>query len=158
MLRFNKTINNGPPTIAIIIADEISYGAMITLPRVSALNNVIAPSNIQIGIKYLWSFPINNLEMCGTKRPIKPMTPTTATLIPVSYTHLVPEAYPISETIPVVKKRTELNGKGTFTEFPATSKIAIASPIALPTPRTIAETIPDLALGKTCLLYTSRCV
>lgn len=81
MLRFNKTINNGPPTIAIIIADEISYGAMITLPRVSALNNVIAPSNIQIGIKYLWSFPINNLEMCGTKRPIKPMTPTTATLI-----------------------------------------------------------------------------
>ena len=50
MLRFNKTINNGPPTIAIIIADEISYGAMITLPRVSALNNVIAPSNIQIGI------------------------------------------------------------------------------------------------------------
>ena len=63
----------------------------------------------------------------------------------------VPEAYPISETIPVVKKRTELNGKGTFTEFPATSKIAIASPIALPTPRTIAETIPDLALGKTTL-------
>ena len=60
----------------------------------------------------------------------------------------VPEAYPISETIPVVKKRTELNGKGRLTEFPATNKIAIASPIARPTPNTIAETIPDLALAK----------
>ena len=51
----------------------------------------------------------------------------------------------------VVKKRTELNGSGRDTAFPATNKIAIASPIARPTPSTIADIIPDLALGTTTL-------
>ena len=44
-------------------------------------------------------------------------------------------AYPISLTIAVVRKRTELNGNGGFTELPATKVIAIASPIALPVPK-----------------------
>ena len=43
-----------------------------------------------------------------------------------------PDAYPISATIAVVRKRTELNGRGKFTELPDTSVIAIASPMALP--------------------------
>ena len=63
----------------------------------------------------------------------------------------VPLAYPISETMAVVKKRTELNGSGRDTAFPATNKIAIASQIARPTPSTIADIIPDLALGNTTL-------
>ncbi len=46
-----------------------------------------------------------------------------------------------------------------ITAFPATNKIAIASPIARPTPSTIADIIPDLALGtttlKNCLHFTS---
>lgn len=62
-----------------------------------------------------------------------------------------PEAYPISLTIAVVRKRTELNGRGRLTELPDTSVIAIASPIALPTPNTIAVTIPDFAAGRITL-------
>ena len=59
-----------------------------------------------------------------------------------------PEEYPISLTMAVVRNRTELKGRGTFTLLPDTSVIAIASPIARPTPRTIAVTIPDLAAGR----------
>ena len=53
-----------------------------------------------------------------------------------------PPAYPISATIAVVRNLTELNGSGTFTELPDTRLIAIASPIALPTPSTTAVMIP----------------
>ena len=59
-----------------------------------------------------------------------------------------PEAYPISLTIAVVRKRTELKGSGRLTELPDTSVIAIASPIALPTPSTTAVTMPDFAAGR----------
>ena len=59
-----------------------------------------------------------------------------------------PEEYPISLTMAVVRNRTELKGRGAFTLLPDTSVIAIASPIARPTPRTIAVTIPDLAAGR----------
>ena len=59
-----------------------------------------------------------------------------------------PDAYPISATIAVVRKRTELNGSGKFTELPDTSVIAIASPMALPVPRTTAVMIPDFAAGR----------
>ena len=59
-----------------------------------------------------------------------------------------PDAYPISATIAVVRKRTELNGSGKFTELPDTSVIAIASPMALPVPRTTAVIIPDFAAGR----------
>ena len=59
-----------------------------------------------------------------------------------------PEEYPISLTIAVVRNRTELNGNGTLTLLPDTSVIAIASPMARPTPRTIAVTIPDFAAGR----------
>ena len=55
--------------------------------------------------------------------------------------------YPISDTIAVVRKRTELNGNGTLIALPATNVIAIASPIARPTPSTIAVTMPDFAAG-----------
>ena len=58
-----------------------------------------------------------------------------------------PSAYPISDTIPVVRNLTELNGNGTFTVLPDTSTIAIASPTALPTPNTTAVIIPDFAAG-----------
>ena len=44
-----------------------------------------------------------------------------------------------------------MNGSGAFTELPDTSVIAIASPIALPTPSTTAVTIPDFAAGRTTL-------
>ena len=60
-------------------------------------------------------------------------------------------AYPISLTIAVVRKRTELNGNGGFTELPATKVIAIASPIALPVPSTMAVMIPDFAAGTVTL-------
>ena len=59
-----------------------------------------------------------------------------------------PDAYPISATIAVVRKRTELNGSGKFTELPDTSVMAIASPMALPVPRTTAVMIPDFAAGR----------
>ena len=48
----------------------------------------------------------------------------------------------------VVRKRTELNGRGKFTELPDTSVIAIASPMALPVPKTTAVIIPDFAAGR----------
>ena len=67
--------------IAIMIAAEISYGAIIILPTVSATNKTIAPINKLIGIKCLCSVPTNNLEIWGTSKPIKAITPTTATLI-----------------------------------------------------------------------------
>ena len=59
-----------------------------------------------------------------------------------------PAAYPISLTIAVVRKRTELNGRGMLTELPDTRVIAIASPMARPTPSTMAVTIPDFAAGR----------
>lgn len=59
----------------------------------------------------------------------------------------VSAAYPISDTIAVVKNRTELKGSGGFTALPDTRLIAMASPMARPIPRTIAVTIPDLAAG-----------
>ena len=49
-----------------------------------------------------------------------------------------PEGSPISLTMAVVRNRTELKGSGTLTLLPDTSVIAIASPMARPTPRTIA--------------------
>ena len=58
-----------------------------------------------------------------------------------------PDAYPISLTIAVVRNLTELNGSGKLTELPETRVIAMASPIARPTPSTIAEIMPDLAAG-----------
>lgn len=67
--------------IAIMIAAEISYGAIIILPTVSATNKTIAPINKLIDIKCLCSVPTNKLEIWGTSKPIKPIPPTTATLI-----------------------------------------------------------------------------
>ena len=52
----------------------------------------------------------------------------------VNNTSVQSDRYPISATIAVVRKRTELNGSGKFTELPDTSVIAIASPMALPFP------------------------
>ena len=66
-----------------------------------------------------------------------------------------PDAYPISLTIAVVRNLTELNGSGALTLLPDTRVIAIASPIALPTPRTMAEIIPDFAAGITTLNIVS---
>lgn len=63
----------------------------------------------------------------------------------------IPDEYAISLTMAVVKKRTELNGIGRFTELPATKLIAIASPIARPTPKTIAVIMPDFAAGSIVL-------
>ena len=49
----------------------------------------------------------------------------------------------------VVRKRTEWKGSGMFTELPDTRLIAMASPIALPVPRTMAVMMPDFAAGIT---------
>ena len=54
-----------------------------------------------------------------------------------------------------------MNGSGRFTEPPATRLIAIASPKALPIPKTIPVIIPDLAAGTTtlkivCILVAPR--
>ena len=64
---------------------------------------------------------------------------------------MLPDAYPISATIAVVRNLTELKGSGMFTLLPETSVIAMASPIALPTPRTTAVMIPDFAAGRITL-------
>ena len=58
-----------------------------------------------------------------------------------------PAAYPISDTMAVVRKRTELKGRGRLTELPDTRLMAMASPMARPVPSTIAVMIPDLAAG-----------
>ncbi len=49
----------------------------------------------------------------------------------------------------VVRNRTELKGRGRFTLPPDTSVIAMASPMALPTPSTTAVAMPGAAAGST---------
>ena len=58
----------------------------------------------------------------------------------------------------MVRKRTELNGSGRFTEPPATRLIAMASPSARPIPRTTPVIIPDLAAGIITLNIVWICV
>ena len=71
------------------------------------------------------------------------------------------QAYPISDTMAVVRKRTELNGRGRFKELPDTRLMAMASPMALPVPSTTAVMIPDFAAGTmtwnmVCILVAPR--
>ena len=59
-------------------------------------------------------------------------------------------AYPISSTMFEVKVRTPFKiPVGILAWFPATKITAIVSPIARPSPSTIAATIPDFAAGST---------
>ena len=55
----------------------------------------------------------------------------------------------------MVRKRTEVNSPGIFATLPDTIMIAIASPIALPTPSTTAVATPLRAAGRLTLKIVS---
>ena len=120
----------------------LDWGAFINIngTQVKALNKDIFKDNTRIFEVFKEGDMIDNLKLKYVEK--------TALEVELNVKLNSPERGVKKEDL---KKRTELNGKGRLTEFPATNKIAIASPIARPTPNTIAETIPDLALGKTTL-------
>ena len=66
-----------------------------------------------------------------------------------------PEEYDISLATAVVRKRTLLNNPGILGTFPDTIITAIASPIALPIPKTTDVIIPLFAAGRVILNMVS---
>ena len=50
--------------------------------------------------------------------------------------------------MPVVRKRTEVNSPGILATLPATMMMAMASPMARPTPSTTAAATPLRAAGR----------
>ena len=79
-------IKNGPPTILMMTAALISYGAVIVLPSVSASRNVKTPASAENGISTRWSLPTRILPICGTISQRKLIAPATAVEILASST------------------------------------------------------------------------
>ena len=71
-------MKNGPPMTLMMMAADISLGAAIVRPMVSAARNTNAPSSMQYGTSALWSLPTRMRPICGTMRPRKLMGPTMA--------------------------------------------------------------------------------
>lgn len=73
-------MKNGAPIKAVMLPGGISDGGIITFDKMSPTVMKMIPPTIENGISFRLSAPAIVRTMCGTTKPIKPITPLQHTI------------------------------------------------------------------------------